>query len=571
MKSDLIRNKFLKIFGFATLGSFLTIIAGSFDGIISGNLLDAEALKAVQIVNPIYTLMFFISTLCATGVSSRYFSLLSKKETKKARVLAFNGIVATLLLGAISSLIFYFIKTPFLNLFASLGTPSSVIDYAASYYQWYIYTVIFVPVFMLLYQFVYLDCDIKIRFIVDVGQCVVKILLSFILIRILGINGLGLATFLSFIFAILVVLAHFLKKNNAIKFSLGFNIKELLFGIRLSLGNAIGNLALSLVTFCLNILIVKFLGAQYLPILTILVFALSLGALSRRISTSIYPFMVSSYGSQNKIEFDHVLSLGKRYVLIIGLTLSLIVACLCWAVPYVYKIFPGNELYIYATVGALLMCISYTPASFVRLIANYYSAIQRPSIYPIIETLNIVYTIGLCYLLGIFCGVWGFIVGYASSQIATLITISLILFFKNKPHIIFKRFTTNEVQCFTNFRIYNQDEVDESIKKIHGFLIENNVNETKADTLKTAIGEVVKELRNYNKKNIINSITVSLTEDQIIIINKNNGIYISPEDKKKEFNCVENHPAFSSIYVEEDYEAFTVSSFNCVSLKTSRS
>ena len=37
-KSDLIRNKFFKLFGFATLGNILIIIAGSFDGIISGNL-----------------------------------------------------------------------------------------------------------------------------------------------------------------------------------------------------------------------------------------------------------------------------------------------------------------------------------------------------------------------------------------------------------------------------------------------------------------------------------------------------------------------------------------------------
>lgn len=389
-KSDLIRNKFFKLFGFATLGNILIIIAGSFDGIISGNLLEADALKAVQIVNPIYTLMFFIGALCANGISSRYFSLLSKKETKKAHVLAFNGIATSLILGAISSLIFYFIKTPFLNLFSSYGVPSSVISYADSYYQWYIYAVIFVPTLILINQFVYLDCDVKTKFIVDVGQCIVKILLSLILIRYLGINGLGLATLLSFGFALFVALSHFFKKKNSVKLALGFNIKEILFGIRLSMGSAIGNLALSLVTFCLNILIVKFIGVQYLPILTILVFVLSLGGLARRISTSLFPFMVSSFGSQNKIEFEHVLNLGKRYVLLIGLILSVTIACLCWAIPYLYHIFPGDELYVYSLVGVLLMSLSFVPASYNRLISNYYTATQKPSIYTTIETLTIV-------------------------------------------------------------------------------------------------------------------------------------------------------------------------------------
>lgn len=569
-KSDLIRNKFFKLFGFATLGSFLTLIAGSFDGIISGHLLDSEALKAVQIVNPIYTLMFFIGALCATGISSRYFSLLSKKETKKARILAFNGIMTTLILGGISSLIFYFIKGPFLNLFTSMGVPNSVISYADSYYQWYIYTVIFVPTLLLLNQFVYLDCDIKIKFTIDVGQCVLKVILSIIFISLMGINGLGLATFLSFIFAILVAISHFFKKKNSVKFSLGFNIKELFFGIRLSLGNAIGNLALSLVTFCLNILIVKFIGVQYLPILTILVFALSLGALVRRISTSIFPFMVSSYGSQNKIEFEHILSLAKRYVLLIGSVLSLLVMCFCWAIPYLYHIFPQDELYIYSVVGVLLMAISYIPSSYNRLIANYYTAIQNSSVYTIIETLSLIYTIGICYLLGILCGIWGFIIGYASTQIFILLTISIILFIKNKSRIIFRRFNIDKVQFLTNFRIYNEIEINESIEEINNFLIENNVSETKANALTTAIKETIVILKKYNKKNIINSITISLSEDQILILNKNNGIYISNDDKKKEFECVESHPVFSSLYVIDDYEAFNVSSFNCVSLKTSR-
>ncbi|MCQ2815453.1 MAG: hypothetical protein MJ227_04210 [Bacilli bacterium] len=569
-KSNLIRNKFLKLFGFSTLGSFLTIIAGSFDGIVSGNLLDGEALKAVQIVNPIYTLMFFIGALCANGISSRYFSLLSKKETKKAHILAFNGIVTTLLLGAISSLIFYLIKTPFLNLFISFGVSDSVMSYATSYYQWYIYAVLIVPTLILLTQFIYLDCDIKIKFTIEVGQCIVKIVLSFILINLQGINGLGLATLLSFIFSILVATLHFLKKKNSIKFALGFNIKELFFGIRLSIGSAIGNLALSLVTFFLNILIVKFIGVQYLPILTILVFTLSLGGLARRISTSIFPFFISSYGAQNKIEFERTLSLAKRYVLIISSILTITIACFCWGIPYIYHINPGDELYVYALVAVLVMSLSFAPASLCRLISNYYTSIQKPSIYPTIETLNIVYTIGLCYLLGIFCGIWGFIVGYAFACVATLTTIFIILLIKNKPHIIFERFTTNEVQIMTDFKIYNQTEIDESILEIHSFLIENKIDNVKSEALTTAIEEMVSILKKYNKKNIINSITISLTEDQILILNKNNGIYIPNDEKRKEFNCVESHPAFSSIYVEDDYEAFTVSSFNCVSLKTNR-
>lgn len=122
----------------------------------------------------------------------------------------------------------------------------------------------------------------------------------------------------------------------------------------------------------------------------------------------------------------------------------------------------------------------------------------------------------------------------------------------------------------TNFRIYNENEVDQSINDIKTFLLENNIDENKVNVLSVAIKEMSNVLKQYNKRNIINSMTFSITDDQILITNKNNGDYITPEQKKAEFFAIENHPAFSSIYVEEDYEIYIISSFNCVSLKTSK-
>lgn len=119
-----------------------------------------DAVKAVQIISPINTFTYFISNLAAFGVASKYFFLLNKGEKDRAHNLIGSSLIFTLLLGAVTCLVFYFIKDPFINLFS---LSSSAAKYANDYYFWFIILVIFFPTYQLISQLVFLDFDVTLK------------------------------------------------------------------------------------------------------------------------------------------------------------------------------------------------------------------------------------------------------------------------------------------------------------------------------------------------------------------------------------------------------------------------
>lgn len=566
---NLIRKNFYMFF-FLACGAFLFhLLVSFFDGVLSSNLLSFEAYKATQVVGPVKALFSFTSNLFVTGVGVLYFLYMGKGEKKRATNLAGLGLIINLSLGIINGVGIYFLKQPIIA-FYNLG--EEVNSYINQYYFWFIILSIIMPLHVYITNFVCLELDGKLNLAAEISKCATKTILSLLLIRSVGIAGLGIATFASYVISGIILAFHFLRKKNSIHVTFGKAFKEIPHAVSLSFGTALNSLLVSIMAFSLNYLVIHFIGSQYLVVVTIISFVTSLGMMLKKIGDTMSPYISNGFASENKSDFDYCIKLVKKYTLWGSIILSLIVMGLSPVIPFIYRIDPSNEAYIPCLVAALSSAAVYYFLVCGKNLGVVHNNIKKYSI----NTLSQVYEMGCLILFsfafGIPFGLYGFIYGHCFGHIVCYVFMILTCYFSNHPHSIFPKLIVNEIQFSIDIYL-DQNSIKEGINKINQNLKENNLDPNKYLLITSMLDEMLRVVDKYNKQNkeVIDHITICIGEKDIRILNKNNGRYISKEEMEAEYQNVDNHKHFNILYNVGDFDIYNLSSLNSSYLKVSRS
>lgn len=563
-KANLLFNKFISVFAVAAFGYLFSVFVSFFDSMVSGNLLSSEALNAVQIISPITSFISFVANLGAVGISTLYFTYLNKSENKKAKNLAGTGLIFTIIIGACTSLLLFLIMEPFINAY---GLSQEAQAYARDYYLWYIALGFLIPLQNYFYEFISMDYDNSLKLIGDLGLAIVKVVLSFILIRILGINGLGLATVCSYAFCLLIDCLHFFKKKNSIHFSFTPSFKDLWKGIQLSFGSAISYLLSAVVSSLVNLFITSLFGSSYLVIMTIISFEIRLAGTLRKIPTSIKPSMTAAIGTNNSNDFDLCLSIIKKtFIICTPILMAIVMAC-SPAINLLYHVNPGSEIYFLCIIASLVTPITFFCTGMVRTYSTVYMTLGKSSIFIIDDIISAIFKVGVSCLFGYLFGIIGFIVGMTVSYIATFVAITLYIYFMNHPHCIFKRIETDESQQSFDFYL-NEENINFFMNEFSRLFKDNGVNENFTNEYIKEMGDLYNTALFYNKNNrVINRVTICIGNDYIRILNKNNGVFIAESEKNKHKNNKEKYPLINAIMDKETLDIYLSSSLNFVGLK----
>lgn len=102
------------------------------------------------------------------------------------------------------------------------------------------------------------------------GALVINVVLSVILSRSIGMGGLALGTLLSYIFYLLIVSIHFLKKSNTFRIRPWFSLRDVFQFAKYSLKNNTAGLCMAAASAVFTKAILQFLGSDYLVANTVL-------------------------------------------------------------------------------------------------------------------------------------------------------------------------------------------------------------------------------------------------------------------------------------------------------------
>lgn len=532
-KGYFVKRIFLGFLFLNLLSRFGYFVNTIIDTISGGYFLGEETLSIVSIISPLFYFISFFASLVGPGCATLFAIFVGKFEKEKANRYAGFSLLSSILIGIFCALVLLVIKKPFLSFYK---IPADMYEGASAYYNWHIYLSLIIPVYFSIYYLTLSDGDAFFTMLGSVGEIIVNAILSIILCKNMGINGLGLSTFISYIIAMLLNCLRFFSKKNSIKFILCLRFSMFKQAIKFSLYSALNNVFVVVVHLIINKIIIDFCGDYYLPVYAIINFVLSAFLMFGAIGDSAKPLCSTYYGEKNYQGIKNTVDLSYKTVIITALFMVAFFLIAAKFIPNLFGI-ENADLIDLSRRAIIIVSLSAIPYGMCYFCYQIYSSINRPMLSllatflfnffcPLISSIPFAYTIGIN----------GISIGISISAFASLIIFYLFLLVKNKrkgfPLYLEK---TNEQLSEYDF-ILSEETIVEIRDKIVGKL--NNENyETKM--IEHLIEELLIKIYEKNKhKQIICECSVFIGPNSARVIVRDNGVIFNPVDQDNSSNSI---------------------------------
>lgn len=187
--------------GSGTVLMVLTAIMGMLDTLIAGIILGEEAVAGICLVLPIYSLASFFAVGFSYGVPILYARKMGEFQKEEADQCFGVGLTVISVIGI---LMFAGILLGGEAYLRSYQTDIQVYDNARAYLGWMKYAVLVLPFNELLDGMLFADGDETISLTANLIQGLLKVVLSILFCRSMGVKGLALASFIGFVASILL-------------------------------------------------------------------------------------------------------------------------------------------------------------------------------------------------------------------------------------------------------------------------------------------------------------------------------------------------------------------------------
>ena len=416
--------------------------AGLIDAIFLGNYAGAEALAAVNLSVPLWSLVFGLGLMIAVGGSVVCGKLLGQREMQAANEIFTKTVVATLAVSLFFSVVLGLLFIDWLV--GALGATEPRLAVPLTTYV----TIMlwFAPVLMLetvLFYFVRLDGQPVLAALALVLGAVVNIGLDWLLIVRYeqGILGAALATAAAGTVAALVLLPHFFGRRSRLKFRGPLTQWDGFGRACMNGASEFANEAsIGITTFLFNWVMVTRMGVEGVAALTIIDYLLFAGLmLSYAISDSLQPVISQNFGARLEGRIMAFLRIAASVIGVVSVTMVTIILLVPEALVGVF-LEEGDE----ETAAIAVRFLGYLWPAFLFnglniLISGYLTSMQKPVQSAFIAfSRSFALPAGLLLLLPIWLGDTGIYLSLTLSEAFTFV-VSLTFFVQNMPARLVRR------------------------------------------------------------------------------------------------------------------------------------
>jgi Na+-driven multidrug efflux pump len=416
--------------------------AGLIDAIFLGNYAGAEALAAVNLSVPLWSLVFGLGLMIAVGGSVVCGKLLGEQQLRAANEIFTKTVVATLAVSLFFSVVLGLFLVDWLV--GALGaTEPRLAEPLTTYVTIMLW---FAPVLMLqtvLFYFVRLDGQPVFAALALVLGAVVNIALDWLLIVRYeqGILGAALATATAGSASALVLLPHFFGRRSRLEFR-GSLTQWGGFGRACMNGASefANEASIGITTFLFNWVMVTRMGVEGVAALTIIGYLLFAGLmLSYAISDSLQPVISQNFGARLEGRIMAFLRIASSVIVLLSLTMISLIQFFPEALAGVF-LDEGDE----GTAAIAVRFLSYLWPAFLFnglniLISGYLTSMQKPVQSAFIAfSRSFALPAGLLLLLPIWLGDTGIYLTLPLAEAFTFV-LSLTFFVQNMPGRLIRR------------------------------------------------------------------------------------------------------------------------------------
>lgn len=414
----------------ATLVSSIYILA---DTVMIGRGIGADALAALNLVLPVFAVFFSTGMLFGVGGGVMMSVAMGSGDKEKARRYFSTALLFCLCALAALFLIFTLF---FENIAYALGCDDSSIVLVRQYG----YPIVWCcPVFTLssfLQAFVRNDRAPRRAMLGVLCGGVTNIVLDYLFIYPLGLGmaGAAWATVAGNGVTVLILLSHFLSKQNSMRFSLHSVTPALLRDVAgCGVSSFLTDIANGVVIFLFNLQLLSYIGSLGVVVYSIISnSALIAMSVFNGVSQAAQPIMAANFGAKSRERVLAVRRLGLITVVCAGAALCLV--GMAWPELLINAfVEPTNDIY---TLGVVAIRIYFTAFLLMNLnifFSNYFQAIVRPrSAFAVCVLRGLVLCAAFVFLLPAVMGPVGIWLSVPLTEAVTL-GVALILLKKARP------------------------------------------------------------------------------------------------------------------------------------------
>lgn len=395
----------------------------------------ANGITALNLVLPVYGLIFAIGSMIGTGAATRY-SLSKHIGARDYDQYFTNALIWTMII----SIIFVFAGIFFPDvILKAMGADQTILEIGHTYTR---IILCCTPFFMMNYSmtaFVRNDGAPKIAMTATLISGISNIILDYIFMfpMHLGMAGAALATGMSPVISMMICMIHYLSKNNTVRvIKMLPSLKKLISSCQLGIVSFVGEIASGLTTMVFNFLLLKLTGNVAVAAYGIIANIALVGiALLNGVAQGLQPLASEMHG---KKEYDQEKKI-YRYSLLLGIFIALVLIILILIFgDKIIRIFNSEysrPLARLANQGIRLYFVGFLFAGINIVTAGFYSAIGKSKASSLIAVsrgiiLIILFAFGLSWCFGL-TGIW---LAFPAAEMTTLCLSMLISKTTMKKH-----------------------------------------------------------------------------------------------------------------------------------------
>ncbi|WP_444942865.1 MATE family efflux transporter [Microbulbifer sp. ZKSA006] len=317
-------GRIIKTFFYYVLPSIVGLVAitsaNLIDGFFVGNTIGTDALAAITLMIPYFTLLIAIAIMLAIGGAVSVGKAIGEKDLKTAHAIFSQSIIAAAAINtllALGSLAFNDLLFEILNISAQISV------LAREYFDIIRWVFILQLTTMVLYYFVRSDGHPILATCALVIGAVLNILLDawFIVYLELGLAGAAYATAIAQVIQLLVLSRYFFSKKRTLKFELQQTKWKLLFHSAYNgISEFINEVSVGIIFFILNTLMIMRLGVDGVAAFTLVNYFIFLSVmLSYGLADALHIVVSQNFGAQNLSRVKSFLSIAILSTICLGI------------------------------------------------------------------------------------------------------------------------------------------------------------------------------------------------------------------------------------------------------------
>ena len=562
-KPTMMSKKFYSMLLGGTLTMMVVSIMLMSDSIIAGAVIGSNAVAGVTLVTPLYSFAAFFGSVISLGVPILYAQEMGKFNKERADHVFGLGLLLSIVVGIVLFILTSLFGTAYLR---SYSPSEAILAQAQGYLSWMRFTILVLPIQTLMGAVVYADGDETISTVASGVQGLGNIAFSIILSRAMGIRGIGLASFAFNVVSFVVLLAHFLKKTNSLRWNLYFSFDLVKQVVRYSIIDSSSYLFLAIFTAVLNAFISGQFGPEYLILASTISLSREFLLLFEGIGEAVGPIFSVYVGEQNHEGLKSSYALANKAAIVEGIGVTLLLVLIAPLVPRFLNV-EDPELIRWVVTCVRLTALGVTFTSLLYLVTSYYLVIDQIALGTVACALrDVVLCAGLGVLLGKLFGVIGMIVGLA---VAPAVAYSILMLYLRARYgredcpLLLSKVPGSDKSWLFHLAVEPVQIIDLQ-KKVEAVLVENHLDKRTVGSIKLLIEELYVLIAEKNEgKTVLSECTVFLRPEGVQIITKDDGVLF---DISEEDVSVTSLASFAvSAYMEklgEDRRHLTTMSYN---------